>query len=65
MPRSESTLDGLPDVLRIDEVARVLRVSRGTAYEAAGRGEIPVIRLGGRLLVSKAALSRLLDGERA
>ena len=36
------------------------------AYDAASRNEIPVIRIGRRLLVPRAALSRLLDeAERA
>ncbi len=58
------SLAELPDVLRVEEAAAVLRISRGTAYELARRGELPVIRLGRRLLVSKAALTRMLEGER-
>jgi len=47
-------------VLTIEEVAKALRVSRGTAYEAVRRGELPVIKLGRRLLVPRIALDRLL-----
>ena len=36
-------------------------VSKNVAYEAARRGEIPSIRLGGRILVPRAALERLLE----
>lgn len=46
----------------IDETATILGISRNKAYEAAKRGEIPVIRIGKRLLVPKAALEKLLGG---
>lgn len=48
--------------LTIDETARELGISRGSAYEAARRGELPTIRIGRRLLVPVAALSALLAG---
>lgn len=48
--------------LRVTEVARMLGISRGSAYEAIQRGEIPHIRIGRRVLVSKKALDRFLDG---
>ena len=40
--------------------ATILGISRGSAYEAARRGDIPTIRLGRRLVVPTAALRRLL-----
>jgi excisionase family DNA binding protein len=46
----------------VEEAARAIRISRNGAYEAANRGELPVIRLGRRLRVPKAALDRMLDG---
>ena len=46
--------------LTVDEAAKFLGVGRGTAYEAVRRGEIPVVRIGKRLLVPVAALERLL-----
>jgi excisionase family DNA binding protein len=57
MPRETSA-----DVLTIREVARVLRIGRNLAYEAAQRGELPVVRIGRRLLVPRLALERLLAG---
>jgi excisionase family DNA binding protein len=61
------TTDNLPDVLTIDETARILRISRGLAFAGARRGDIPAIRIGRRLLVPRAALMRLLqdDGDGA
>lgn len=47
----------------VDEAARLLGVSRGSAYEAARRGELPVIRLGRRLVVPRARLEDLLGGD--
>ena len=57
--------DGTPDVLTIPEAARRLRVGRNSAYEAAQRGELPVLRIGRRLLVPRVALERLLAGNGA
>ena len=47
-------------VKTLNEVASLLRISRGSAYEAAKRGEIPTIRIGRRLLVPDNALEKLL-----
>lgn len=52
-----------PLVLTVDEVAKVLRVSRQTAYEAVRRGELPTLRMGRRILVPRAALLKLLGLE--
>ncbi len=50
----------LPPTLTIEECAAILRLSRGSAYEAARTGQIPVIRVGRRLLVPRAKLLRML-----
>ena len=44
----------------IPEVAKVLGIGRNAAYEAARTGQIPTIRIGGRILVPLAALEKLL-----
>lgn len=51
--------------ISVEEAARQLGISRGLAYELARTGKLPgVIRLGAkRLVVSRAALERLLEGE--
>lgn len=38
-----------------------LGLSRNGAYDAAGRGEIPTIRLGRKIVVPTAALRRMLQ----
>lgn len=55
----------LPDVLTVDEAARLLRISRGLAFQAARRGDIPTIRIGRRILVPTAPLLARLRGEEA
>jgi len=52
-------------VVTLNEAALILRISRGSAYEAAKRNEIPTIRIGRRLLVPLAALERMLAGNTA
>lgn len=42
------------------DVGRMLGVSRGTVYEMARRGELPVIRCGRRLVVPLARLRAML-----
>jgi excisionase family DNA binding protein len=46
----------------VPEAAKLLGVSRMTAYTAVRDGTIPSLRIGRRLLVPRAALERLLDG---
>ena len=65
-------LDNFPDLLQVTEAARVLRVSRSSAYTYAqlfersgGREGLPVIRIGRTLRVPKAALRRVIDGDLA
>jgi excisionase family DNA binding protein len=48
--------------LTVPEVAALLGLSRNGTYAAIAAGEIPSIRIGRRLLVSKAALGRMLTG---
>ncbi len=62
------SFDELPEVLTIEEAAKVLRISRGAAYalarqwlDSGGRQGLPVVRLGRSLRVPRAALLRLLD----
>ncbi|MFC4906660.1 helix-turn-helix domain-containing protein [Actinomadura gamaensis] len=55
----------LPDpaerpTLTIPETARLLGVSRSCAYEAAKRGQLPIIKIAGRRLVLTAKLLDLL-----
>jgi excisionase family DNA binding protein len=46
--------------LTVEEAGFVLGIGRSSAYYAARTGDIPTIRIGGRVLVPVAALRRLL-----
>jgi excisionase family DNA binding protein len=48
-------------VYDIAEAAKILGIGRNAAYEAAKRGELPVVRVGKLLRVPKAALHRMLE----
>lgn len=50
-----------PATMNIAAAARVLGIGRQTAYELARQGKLPVLRLGRRLVVPKAALERMLS----
>jgi excisionase family DNA binding protein len=47
-------------VYTVAEAGNPLGISRAFAYELVARGELPVIRLGRRLLVPKVALLALV-----
>ena len=47
--------------ISVIEAAKLLGVSKNSAYEAAHRGEIPVIRIGRLIRVPVVALERMLE----
>ncbi|MBA7482902.1 hypothetical protein ES707_18405 [subsurface metagenome] len=47
--------------LTVGETAKLLGIGRQLAYDRVKTGEIPVIKVGRRLLVPRRALERLLD----
>ena len=60
MPTHQSPL-----FLRVEEAARLLRISRSSAYEAAntwlrseGKEGLPCVRLGRRIVVPRAAIDK-------
>jgi len=46
----------------VEEAARLLGISRTLAYELVTRGELPHLRLGRRIVVSRRALELMVDG---
>jgi excisionase family DNA binding protein len=50
----------LRQTLTVEETARILRISRNSAYEAARTGAIPTIKIGRRVLVPIGGLEQLL-----
>lgn len=53
-----------PEVLTVEEAARLLRISRGTAYEAVRTGAIPALTIGRRILVPRRQLLALMGDAR-
>ncbi len=51
------------ETLTVLEASRRLGLSLGVAYRAANAGEIPAVRIGGRILVLRRPLDRLLSGD--
>ena len=45
----------------ITEASELLGVGKNSVYRATHKKEIPVIRIGGRLLVPRAAFDRILE----
>ena len=57
MANQNSNTEYLPEVLTVDELARLLRISRGSAYQAVRSGTIPgVVRIGKTLRIDRDAV---------
>lgn len=63
-------IENLPDMLRVDEAAAVLRISRSRAYDevaafqrTGGAEGLPAIRIGRTLRVPKRALLDWIDAQ--
>jgi excisionase family DNA binding protein len=55
-----SAASGEDDVLTVEEAAKLLRVGRNALYDAIGRGEVPHLRVGKLIRLSRAAVMRSL-----
>jgi hypothetical protein len=58
-----TTIDEMPPTLSVVRAGEFLGMSRTAAYRAVERGELPTIRLAGRLRVPTAKLLRLIGVE--
>lgn len=56
--RTESTVQRR--TYTVTEAAQILGISRSSAYLAVRRGEIASVRIGGRVVVSRATIDELL-----
>ena len=68
--RKVLNLDGYPEMLRVDEAAEVLRISRNSAYDQVAEYErtggvsgLPAIRVGRCLRVPKQSLRRWIESQ--
>jgi excisionase family DNA binding protein len=48
-------------LLTVEEVARLLSLSRGKAYEMAAKGELPTVRMGRSVRIRRDKLAAWLD----
>jgi excisionase family DNA binding protein len=64
MSTNPPTLDELRarPTITVAEAAQLLSIGKNTAYTAIKRGEIPSLRIGGRVLIPTARLIALLEG---
>jgi len=61
-PGGPSTDDTPAAVLSVDEAARFLGCDRKTIYGAIASGDLPALKLGRRLFISREVLDRMLNG---
>jgi len=54
-----------PIALTVREVLRIVPLGRTAVYDAIRRGDIPSVRVGGRVLIPRAALERMFAIEPA
>jgi excisionase family DNA binding protein len=57
---NDNDFNDLPLLLAVPRAAKLLGISRASAYRLASTGEIPVRRLGGRVYVVTAGLRELM-----
>ncbi|MDD5094756.1 MAG: helix-turn-helix domain-containing protein [Dehalococcoidia bacterium] len=46
--------------LTVEETAKLLGIGRNVAYEMVAQGKLPALRLGKRIVISRAGLERML-----
>lgn len=56
-------LDGQPELLRVTKAAKLLGLSRATAYRYAAAGELPTLKLGESTYVITTQLRQMLAGD--
>ena len=57
-------MDERHEWLKVPEVAEELRIARSRAYELVGTGEIPAVKIGRSVKVSRKELNRWLEDQR-
>jgi predicted DNA-binding transcriptional regulator AlpA len=55
--------DQLPALISVPKAAKLLGLSRASAYRFAASGDLPTRRLGGRIFVVTAKLRAFIDGD--
>jgi excisionase family DNA binding protein len=58
-------LDNYPEVMTAAQMREELGIGRDLAYEGLKSGQIPHVRIGGKYLINKQSLIRMLEGGNA
>ena len=58
-----AALENAPILIPVPFTAKVLGISRASAYRHAGSGELPSKKLGGRIYVIKEKLIEMLESK--
>jgi excisionase family DNA binding protein len=56
-----TTYDSLPPLLSVSRAAKILGLTRATAYRYAAAGHLPTERFGSRMYIVTARIRHLLD----
>jgi excisionase family DNA binding protein len=56
-------MEGLPLVLKVEDVAKVMNIARGTAYELVHALGFPAVRIGRCIRVPREAFLQWLDSQ--
>lgn len=59
---NEGMLDGYGAVLSVEQVADLFQCSRDVIYDLCRKGSLPALKVGGRIVISRAQLRRFLAG---
>ena len=62
MRKDCNSFEGLPLVLRVEDLMPILNIGRNTAYMMVHSGQIQAIRIGRQLRIPKAEILRFLSG---
>jgi excisionase family DNA binding protein len=54
-------LNELPELLRVEEASAWLGTTKGLVYELARRGDLPSVRLGRLLRITRAGLAAMVE----
>ena len=61
--KSATTFDDLPLILNVNDVTSILAISKVSAYELVKSKGFPVVRVGRRIKIPKAAFIEWLDDQ--
>jgi len=62
-PRPDDPFAGLPLLIPVPEAAKLIGISRASAYRLASTSDLPVKRLGRRIYVVSAKLREFIETE--